>query len=169
MENLTANIEISVSRHVERFAVYPTTLVRFGEFFPENVRGCLSNQFRQTLFLLRGERELVREAESTTSNGHFVKVDATTTMCSCKSSKSTQLLHVCRRNGNVERCWDATIPTLHENFDGLFETSLTANRVIGCFIRAIKTDPELNLQSLNQLKRCASEKGSVGDNGCPHL
>src|SRR3989338_1481197 len=106
--------------------------------------------------------------KSAAGDGYFVEVNAATTQLSCKSSESTQLLHIYRRNGNVERCWDATIPTLLESFDSLSETSLTANCVIGCLIRAIETDPELDLQSLNQLERCASKKGSVGDNGCPH-
>src|SRR3989338_11287993 len=106
--------------------------------------------------------------KSAAGDGYFVEVNAATTQLSCKSSESTQLLHICRRNGNVERCWDATIPTLLESFDGLFETSLTANCVVGCLIRAIDADPELDLQSLDQLKRCTSEKDGVGDNGCPH-
>src|SRR3989344_900378 len=106
--------------------------------------------------------------KSAAGDGYFVDVNAATTKLSCKSSESTQLLHICRRNGNVERCWDATIPTLLESFDGLSETSLTANCVFCCLICTIDADPELDLQSLDQLKRCTSEKDGVGDNGCPH-
>src|SRR3989338_7841170 len=105
--------------------------------------------------------------KSAAGDGYFVEVNAATTQLSCKSSESTQLLHIHRRNGNVERCWDATITTLLESFDSLSETSLTANCVIGCLIRAIETDPKLDLQSLNQLERCGPKKGGCGDTGPP--
>src|SRR3989344_249278 len=46
LENLTADIKIPISRHIERFAVHPTAIVCFGKFLSENVRSHLSNHFR---------------------------------------------------------------------------------------------------------------------------
>jgi len=79
-----------------------------------------------------------------TGDGHFVEMDAPASVLTRKFSESIQLVHIYRSDSNVKRRWNARVLTLLERFDNLSETSLAANRIIGCLIRAIKTNSQFN-------------------------